>query len=97
VPNLFRERWAATSWLPTPEQLETFAMPTNESTRLDDHERCLPIESIHEALAAKQCGCSQLKKASCGQHDSNLRASARRVTRTAPLSKSSRRLLSVRF
>jgi hypothetical protein len=56
LPNLFRERWAAASRLPTPVQLETFAMPTNENTRLDDHERCLPIEQARPKQQAQPGG-----------------------------------------
>ncbi len=44
-------------------------------------------ESIREESAAQQCGYSLSKKASCGQRDSHLRASARRAIRMERLSK----------
>jgi len=55
-PNLFRQRWASASRLPTPVQLEPFAMPTKESTCLDDHERCRPIEQARPKQQAQPGG-----------------------------------------
>src|SRR5215467_12222076 len=37
LPNIVWKWWAAAPRLPTPVELETFPMPTNESTCLDDH------------------------------------------------------------
>ena len=44
LANFLGQLWPPTPRLPTPIQLETLAMPADESRRGDDGERLLPVE-----------------------------------------------------
>src|SRR5438067_1094182 len=42
--NLLRQSWPAAARFPSPEQLEAFAVPTNQGLRFDNEQSFLPLK-----------------------------------------------------